>query len=98
VCTDLPAAGQACNPACQTGCDCGRCNVVNGVPKCVPSGSVKLGEICKFGNDDNCAPGLICLQEACGNGLGRCYRHCARSDQCAGSICQFQIEGTEFKE
>src|SRR5215468_3815883 len=27
LCADLPAAGQACNPACQNGCDCGRCNV-----------------------------------------------------------------------
>jgi hypothetical protein len=58
---------------------------------------VKLGEVCKPGKDDNCAPGLFCLQEMCGNGLGRCYRHCSTAAQCPGSICQFQIPGTTFK-
>src|SRR5690348_11448597 len=26
LCTDDPASGQPCNPVCQTGCPCGRCN------------------------------------------------------------------------
>lgn len=96
LCSDPPAPGQACNPSCQTGCDCGRCNVVGGVPKCVAPGTVKQGELCKLGAEDNCAPGFYCQKEACGNNLGRCYRHCTKSDQCGGSICGFAIEGTPF--
>ena len=34
-----------------------------------------MGELCALGADD-CAPGLACLREACGNDLGRCYRFC----------------------
>jgi hypothetical protein len=96
LCADQPAPGQACNPACQTGCDCGRCSVVNGVPTCVAPGTVKQGEICTPGAD-NCAPGFYCQRESCGNGLGRCYRHCTKNDQCNGSICSFAIEGTDLK-
>jgi hypothetical protein len=92
TCQDAPKVGQVCNPACQKGCDCGRCNVVGSNAACVPSGTITLGEVCKLGNADNCAPGLICLQEACGNGLGRCYLHCTSNDQCDGTICQIPIE------
>jgi hypothetical protein len=98
TCQDGARAGNDCNPACQKGCDCGRCNVVASVARCVPSGPVKLGEVCKLGNADNCGPGLICLQEACGNGLGRCYHHCSTSDQCDGTICQIPIEDSAGKD
>lgn len=97
LCADPPAAGQACNPTCQTGCECGRCNVVAGVPTCVAPGAVKLGDVCKVGAQDDCAPGLYCAKEACGDNLGRCYRHCTTSDQCTGSVCSFSIEATAFK-
>jgi hypothetical protein len=97
LCADPPAAGQACNPACQTGCECGRCNVVGGVPTCVAPGGIKLGEVCKLGAEDNCAPGLYCQREGCGNELGRCYRHCTKNDQCTGSVCSFTIDATAFK-
>ena len=93
LCAVGPAAGQACNPTCQTGCACGRCNVVGSTPTCVPSGTVQLGDLCTYGSD-NCAPGLICLREAdgCGNPvIARCYRHCTVDAQCGGAYCQIPI-------
>lgn len=93
-CQDPPAAGQGCNPSCQTGCACGRCNVVGNQATCTPPGPKVLGETCDPGND-NCAAGFICLQEACGNRLGRCYEHCSRADQCSGmTMCQIPILDT----
>ncbi len=92
TCNDVPKAGQTCNPACQTGCACGRCNVVGKATACVAAGTVKLGELCKLGVGDDCAPGLICRKEACGNGLARCYQHCTKSEQCGGSFCQLSID------
>ena len=92
LCADGPAAGDACSPSCQKGCACGRCNVVDGKPKCTSIGSVQLGEVCTAGANDNCAPGLICLIEACGNGLARCYRHCTSNSQCAGTACTIGID------
>jgi hypothetical protein len=58
---------------------------------CVAIGTAKLGDACKAGAGDNCGPGLICLREACGNGLARCYKHCTKNDQCGGSFCQIAI-------
>jgi hypothetical protein len=94
LCSSGPDAGEACSPACQTGCACGRCNVVNGTPTCVSAGTVKLGDVCNP-NADNCAPGLICLSETCGNGLARCYRHCTADEQCDGSRCTITIEDSK---
>jgi hypothetical protein len=99
LCQDEPAAGQACSPACQRGCDCGRCNVVDGKPACVPAGTVKLGDVCTAGAADNCAPGLICLLEACGNGLARCYKHCTPTgNQCDGTACTIPIYDSQNKD
>lgn len=92
LCADAPATGDVCSPACQNGCDCGRCNVVDGKAKCVPTGTVKLGDVCTPGATDNCEAGLICLIENCGNGLARCYRHCTTNDQCAGTACTIAID------
>jgi hypothetical protein len=92
VCQTGPATGDLCSPACQKGCPCGRCNVVNGKPACVPAGTIKLGDVCTPGADDNCGPGLICLIESCGNGLARCYRHCSANDQCDGTACTIVID------
>jgi len=91
LCTEAPAKGEVCSPACQTGCDCGRCNVVDGKAKCVPTGTVKLGDVCTPGAADNCGVGLICLIETCGNGLARCYRHCTSGDQCDGTACTIPV-------
>jgi hypothetical protein len=92
LCAAPPAAGDACNPTCQTGCACGRCNVVGDAPACVPSGTVQLGQICRPGDADNCAPGLVCLPEVCGNGLARCYQYCTDDAQCKTTICTITID------
>jgi hypothetical protein len=97
LCQDAPPTGQTCNPTCQTGCPCGRCNVVGKVTACVSAGTVKLGDVCKSGPGDDCEPGLICLKEACGNGLARCYRHCTTSAQCGGAFCQISIDDDAMK-
>jgi hypothetical protein len=94
LCADEPDAGEACSPSCQRGCGCGqRCTVIDGKAACVPAGTVQLGELCNS-NADNCAPGLICLIETCGNNLARCYRHCTlgKDEQCNGTACTINIE------
>jgi hypothetical protein len=86
LCQDAPKAGSACNPVCQTGCDCGRCNISGLAAVCSPLiGPKKLGDVCTPQRDD-CDAGLICLLEACGSNLGRCYRHCATAAQCAAGV------------
>jgi hypothetical protein len=103
VCADSTGAGEPrCQPACSltatpNGCPSTQsCHALKGSKKfgyCAEGspGAIGLGEICVPGTGDNCAAGLICLQEACGNGLGRCYRHCATNDQCGSSLCQVPI-------
>lgn len=86
LCTPVQMTS-GCDPVCQTGCPCGlRCQVAVGGPKCVaPAGSLTAGMVCTP-EADACAPGLTCLQEACGNDLGRCYRFC--NGTCSGSgVC-----------
>lgn len=98
LCAAGPATGDTCSPSCQNGCgSCMRCNVVDGKTACVPPGTVKLGDVCTPGDVDNCAPGLICLLESCGNGLARCYRHCTASDQCDGTECTITINDSDNK-
>jgi hypothetical protein len=97
LCTDQPVTGAACNPTCQTGCSCGRCNVQGAAPACVTDvGTKKLGDICTIGKDD-CQPGYICLLESdtCGQNVGRCYQYCTTNAQCAspvaGRTCEIPI-------
>jgi hypothetical protein len=93
ICQEPPAAGSACNPSCQTGCACGRCNVGDdGAAVCAPFiGTQSLGQTCAPDRDD-CQAGLICLLESCGARLGRCYQHCTTSAQCAtGVSCDIPI-------
>jgi hypothetical protein len=96
LCADGPAAGDACSPACQKGCACGRCNVVAGKAACVAAGSIPEGGVCNAAADD-CAPGYICRLEMCGNGLARCYRHCTSAAQCGGSSCTLAIYDSNNK-
>jgi hypothetical protein len=101
LCADGPAAGDVCSPACQRGCACGRCNVVDGRPACVPAGTIAEGGVCNAAAD-NCAPGLFCSRESCGNGLARCYRHCTSNAQCGDTSCTLSIydnqrQRTSFK-
>jgi hypothetical protein len=101
LCQDDPKAGTACNPACQTGCACGRCNVAGKLAVCSTQiGTATLGQLCTP-TKDNCAGGLICLLEpaTCGDSVGRCYQHCTTSGapaaQCgAGRACEIPILDT----
>src|SRR5215471_3281360 len=53
LCGDPAPPGQNCNPTCQTGCSCGRCNVgLGGVAECTAVGTKKLGELCTLGMGD----------------------------------------------
>jgi len=98
ICSESPPdGGAACNPTCQTGCSCGRCNVVGSAPACVTNlGTLKVGDICDPSND-KCQPGDICLLEAdtCGKNIGRCYQYCTTNAQCAspiaGRTCEIPI-------
>ena len=96
LCSDQPL-GQPCDPICQQGCECGRCNLDGEKLACVPSGSKLRGDSCNLGNDD-CAAGLVCLLEPCspaspdaGTQLGRCYRYCAGDQHCDGTSCNVPI-------
>ena len=98
LCQDAPKTGAACNPTCQTGCTCGRCNVSGAVAVCSTTvGTVGLGQICTLGKD-NCQPGFICLLESstCGINIGRCYQHCTTNAQCGtGRTCEIPILYTD---
>jgi hypothetical protein len=82
VCSDLPAAGSVCNPACQTGCPCGRCAVVAGMAKCVDVGTKTEGSVCNPTADD-CGTGFGCVKEPC-SANGRCRRFCRTQPDCTG--------------
>ncbi len=86
ICATQPLPGQTCNPACQTGCQCGRCSVVDGKTTCVPTtGTQRLGDPCSTVND-RCSPGLVCIQTACGINGGTCRRFCRDDSDCGDGI------------
>jgi hypothetical protein len=88
LCTPVQTS-DVCDPVCQTGCPCGqRCQLSAGGLKCAaPAGGLTAGMVCTP-EADACAPGLTCLQEACGNDLGRCYRFCRDASVCSGTgVC-----------
>jgi hypothetical protein len=88
VCGDGPQGNDACSPACQTGCACGRCTIVGDRATCTPAGTRKLGEACNLTSDD-CEAGLGCNPEpaTCGANFGRCYRFCRDAADCDGQVC-----------
>jgi hypothetical protein len=83
-CTNA-AIGGACNPICQSGCDCGWCTVASGATSCTtePKGTKNIGDICDPAKDADCALGLFCRPECQTTTIGRCYKFCASSDDCA---------------
>ena len=93
---DQPLVGDQCDPICQQGCECGRCNLRDDKLDCVPAGSKVAGDICNLGKDD-CGAGLVCLNELCpedpdaGQQVGRCYRYCAGDQHCDGMSCNVPI-------
>ena len=102
TCSRAPATGQACNPACESGCSCGWCSVVNGAATCVMGtpGTKQIGDLCDPTKTADCAPGLACHAEC---GKGRCYKYCETSADCptgaacnaaGGTLCSQQQDST----
>lgn len=83
--------GSDCDPVCQTGCACGlRCDISSsgsgpGVVCAAPVGTKSVAEVCNLDMDD-CAPGLVCQREVCGDNLGRCYRLCRDASACGPGV------------
>jgi hypothetical protein len=89
-----------CDPLCQSGCPgChDKCSVnKNGDLTCNPPlDSRPRGpfEACdpsaegSAAQTDNCAPGLVCLTDGCGN---RCYTFCKVDADCPGSFCSRDV-------
>jgi hypothetical protein len=89
LCSLAPPTGAVCDPVCQSGCACGLgCSVSTaGTLMCsAPVGSKTAGQVCSPSLDD-CQPGSVCLKEACGKDLGRCYRYCREGD---ATVCGTQ--------
>jgi hypothetical protein len=93
MCDDGPAGTDTCNPACQTGCTCGRCTVAAGTAICLAAGNKTRGQTCNPAADD-CEAGLGCVREGCGTNLGRCYEFCRTGNDCAdGLTCSVTLDG-----
>jgi hypothetical protein len=103
---DSPDAGGTCDPFCQTGCTgCKQKCSVNtvGALTCndvVPGTLRNEFQACNIngsgaGQTDACAPGLVCLEDACGAapGLGRCYKFCRDDNDCPNSQCSRSLAG-----
>lgn len=96
-----PMTGGKCDPVCQTGCTgCAEQCSVNGVGALTCNaplgGAIGLGKSCDISaagsptQTDNCAPGLVCLNEGCGM---HCFRHCRIDADCVNATCSRQIGG-----
>jgi len=90
-----PDPGKKCDPFCQSGCGCeGKCsvNTLGDLTCNQPAGTLrrKEGEGCDpvspgtSAQTDNCEPGLVCYNEACGN---VCARFCRTDQDCPNSTC-----------
>jgi hypothetical protein len=103
-------ASASCDPFCQTGCmDDGcrqKCSVNTvGALTCnevVPGTLRNEFQPCTLVNSgtgnqtDACAPGLVCLEDACngiGSGSGRCYKFCRSDADCPNSQCYRALPG-----
>lgn len=96
-----PQGSGRCDPACQSGCGCReKCsvNTAGGLTCNAPSGTGRrqLLETCDItsagasAQTDNCAPGLVCLEDGCN---GRCYQFCHGDADCPGSTCSRDAGG-----
>jgi len=95
LCSDPPASGSVCNPACQTGCACGRCTVVGTVTACTVVGPKTEGSLCNPAADD-CASGLGCVRELCGTNVARCRKFCRLKPDCSGNEFCSDIFGPAY--
>jgi hypothetical protein len=106
-CDPPDGGGGTCDPFCQTGCSgCKQKCSVNtlGALTCndvVPGmlrnefQSCTINGIGTAAQTDACAPGLVCLEDACGGGggLGRCYKYCRVDADCPDSQCYRALPG-----
>jgi hypothetical protein len=109
---DQADGGGSCDPFCQTGCpapgpNCHKKCSVNtvGALTCneVSPGTLRnefqtctLNSVGTAAQNDACAPGLVCLEDACmgiGSGSGRCYKFCRSDDDCPNSQCYRTLPG-----
>ena len=81
-CSASLMTGQRCDPVCQAGCSCSdRCELLGRQTQCTAvAGARQVGESCVTTPADDCAPGLACLRDECGN---RCYRYCRQDSECS---------------
>jgi hypothetical protein len=87
ICPAQP--GSPCDPICQTGCPCGRCNLNGYALDCTIAGTKDTGAICNTTQDD-CAPGNVCLND-CDGKIARCYRFCETGSASSPSVCAGQL-------
>jgi len=96
ICAGQP--GDPCDPICQSGCPCGRCNLAGKGIACTPVGTKVAGDICNAASDD-CGAGHICLND-CGGGVARCFRFCGvgtniNEDVCQGQSCDVPVDAVD---
>jgi len=94
-----------CDPFCQSGCGCvEKCSVnTGGAATCNPlapgqvRGVLQPCEALSSGTakqTDQCAPGLVCVNDACGGGAnGRCYQFCRSDNECTDAPCNRDAGG-----
>jgi hypothetical protein len=92
-----PSDAGVCDPYCQSGCaGCrDRCTVSPaGAAVCKMVGTTTIGalKLCDSSSvaTDNCAPGLVCMNDNCG---GRCYQFCRTDADCPGASCSRTAPG-----
>jgi hypothetical protein len=99
-----PGSGM-CDPFCRTGCGCReKCSVnTDGALTCnelAPGQQRTLMQPCQIQSaktldqTDQCAPGLVCLEDSCSGGSsGRCYQFCRTNADCTDAPCDKTIGG-----
>ena len=102
-CTATDAA--VCDPFCQSGCGClEKCSVnTGGAATCntLAPGQVRgVQQPCEVLSSgtatqtDQCAQGLVCVDDACGDGTnGRCYQFCRSDNDCTDAPCNRDAGG-----
>jgi hypothetical protein len=101
-----PGSGM-CDPFCRTGCGCyEKCSVnTAGALTCnelAPGQRRNAMDPCQIvsanraDQTDQCAPGLVCLEDACGGGsAGRCYQFCRVDNDCTNAPCNKDVGGSK---
>ena len=101
TCASTPTG--ICDPACQTGCTCGKCSInTNGALTCnaprmlgFPRGLMQDCTIESGGSaaqTDNCGPGLVCIEDGC---YARCFQFCKSDGDCTNSTCTRDTVGPD---